>query len=80
MRRVPSDAGEIDALRLRTRQECRKSGREAVGPKRFYPANRSGTAVAKEFSMLTVFAFIVALSSVFTSVFWACKEDTADRV
>jgi hypothetical protein len=30
--------------------------------------------------MFTVSAFIVALGSVFTSVFWACKEDTADRV
>jgi hypothetical protein len=42
--------------------------------------NPEGTSVAKRFGMLTFFAFAVALGSVFTSVLWACKEDTANRL
>ena len=37
-------------------------------------------AAAKESGMLTLSAFVIAISSVFTSVLWACKEDTANRV
>jgi hypothetical protein len=38
-----------------------------------------GTPAAKESGMLTLSAFVIALGSVFTSVFWACKEDMVDR-
>jgi hypothetical protein len=33
--------------------------------------------VAKENGMLTISAFVIAVSSVFGSVLWACKEETA---
>jgi len=46
----------------------------------FSQAKTRGTAAAKESGMLTLSAFVIALGSVFTSVLWACKEDTADRV
>lgn len=45
----------------------------------FTRENACGTAAAKECGMLTLSAFVIALGSVFMSVFWACKEDMADR-
>lgn len=30
--------------------------------------------------MLTLSAFVIAVSSVFASVLWACKEDVSGRV
>jgi hypothetical protein len=33
-------------------------------------------AVAKEIAMLTISAFVIAVSSVFGSVLWACREET----
>jgi hypothetical protein len=45
----------------------------------FARENASGTAAAKESGMLTLSAFVIALGSVFMSVFWACKEDMVDQ-
>jgi hypothetical protein len=50
-----------------------------VGQESLSRERTTGTAVAKDFGMLTIFAFVVAMGSVFMSVFWACKEDTANR-
>jgi hypothetical protein len=36
--------------------------------------------VAKESGMFTISAFVIALGSVFVSVVWACKTDTANRI
>jgi len=65
---------------LETRQLCRESKRESACGGRFCPGNAGGTAAAKETGMLTLSAFVIALGTVFTSVFWACKEDMVDRV
>jgi hypothetical protein len=35
---------------------------------------------AKESGMLTLSAFAIAVGSIFASVLWACKEDTANRI
>jgi hypothetical protein len=48
-------------------------------PESLSRARATGTAVAKDSGMLTIFAFVVAMGSVFMSVLWACKEDTANR-
>jgi len=42
--------------------------------------NPPGTAVAKDFPMLTLSAFVIAIGSVFGSVVWACKEDLTTSV
>jgi len=38
--------------------------------------NGAGMTVAKKNGMLTISAFIIAVSSVFGSVLWACKAET----
>jgi hypothetical protein len=79
VRRLAGDAGKITAFRLETRQLCHESKRESGVGGRSCPAKRLGTTVAKENDMLPLSAFVIALGTVFTSVFWACKEDMADR-
>lgn len=81
VRRFASDVGEVRAPGVvGSRQLCREKRRKARAKGAFFPANGRGTLVAKHSGMLTLSAFVIALSSVVTSVVWACKTDTPDHV
>ena len=80
MRGLAGHAREIAPVFCRERDTCvAKADGISTLARVFCPANKRGTAAAKDGGMLTLFTFGIAMGSVCMSVVWACKNDTINR-